>query len=110
MDKEISILKVLSEPIRLRLAALLAGQAEVCVCQLAAAVSEPEYKVSRHLGIMRAAELVEARREGTWMYYKLAGPGCPLQMHLCDFLARDFDDHPVITADREKLKQVGCGK
>lgn len=110
MDKEVSILKVLSEPTRLRLAALLAGQTEVCVCQLAAAVSEPEYKVSRHLGIMRSAGLVEARREGTWMHYKLAEPTCPFQTHLWSFLAGGFDDHPMITADREKLKQVGCGK
>lgn len=110
MDIEVNILRVLSEPIRLRLATLLASEGEVCVCRLAEALKEPQYKVSRHLGIMRSAGLVEARREGTWMYYKLAEPSCPLQSHLCDFLARGFDDHPMITSDREKLKQVGCGK
>ncbi len=110
LDKEAALLKVLSEPIRLRLAALLAGGAEVCVCQLAAAVDEPEYKVSRHLGVMRAAGLVSARREGTWMYYQLADPGCALQAHLYAFLAKDFERHPAIEADRRKLKEVGCGK
>lgn len=110
MDIEASILKVLSEPIRLRLAVLLAVEGEVCVCRLAAAVDAPEYKVSRHLGIMRAAGLVEVRRKGTWMYYKLAKPVCGLQSHLYDFLSRGFDEHSMIKADRKLLKQAGCGK
>jgi len=108
MDKETKILKVLSESNRLRLAILLAREGEVCVCQLAAAVDEPEYKVSRHLGIMRAAGLVTARREGTWMYYTLAEPSCPLQSHLIVFLKTGFNSHPTVKADRKLLKQVKC--
>ena len=110
MDKEADILKVLGEPNRLRLAILLAAEGEVCVCRLAEALDAPEYKVSRHLGVMRAAGLVEARREGTWMHYKLAEPNCPLQRHLMTFLAGGFNNHPTIKADRKTLKQVGCGK
>jgi ArsR family transcriptional regulator len=110
MDTEISILRVLSESIRLRLATLLAMEGEVCVCRLAAAVGEPQYKVSRHLGIMRAAGLVEARREGTWMYYQLAKPVCALQRHLFIFLADGFEDNPVIASDRERLRLTDLGK
>ncbi|MBN2513075.1 MAG: metalloregulator ArsR/SmtB family transcription factor [Sedimentisphaerales bacterium] len=110
MDKEVELLKVLSEPIRLRLAVLLAVEGEVCVCQLSAALQEPEYKVSRHLGLMRAAGLVEARRDGTWMYYQLAKPACALQSHLCEFFQHGFDRHPMIKADRKQLKRAGCGK
>lgn len=108
MDKETTILKVLGEPNRLRLAVLLAAEGQLCVCQLAAAVDEPEYKVSRHLGIMRAAGLVTARREGTWMYYTLAEPGCPLQSHLIAFLKTGFNSHPTVQSDRKLLKQIKC--
>lgn len=104
------LLKVLGEPNRLRLATLLAAEGEVCVCRLASAMDEPEYKVSRHLGVMRSAGLVEARREGTWMYYKLAEPSCALQSQLISFLACGFDNHPTIKADRKHLKLVGCEK
>ena len=110
MDKEATVLKILGEPIRLRLAILLAIEGEVCVCRLAAAMDEPEYKVSRHLGLMRSSGLVEARREGTWMYYKLAQSSCALQSHLVAFLGQGFGDHPTIKADRDHLKRVGCGK
>ena len=110
MDKETKILRALGEPNRLRLATLLAAEGEVCVCRLASAMDEPEYKVSRHLGVMRSVGFVEARREGTWMYYKLAEPSCALQSHLISFLAKGFDSHPIIKADREHLKLVGCGK
>ena len=110
MDTEALVLKTLGEPIRLRLAILLAAEDEVCVCRLASATEEPEYKVSRHLGVMRSAGLVEARRQGTWMYYKLAEPNCDLTRHLVAFLAQGFDDHPAIKADREHLRRVGCGE
>ena len=72
MQKEASLFKVLAEPLRLRLAVLLASQGEVCVCHLAQALNEPDFKISKHLGVMRAAGMVEVRRQGTWMYYKMA--------------------------------------
>lgn len=110
MDKEISVLKVVSDPIRLRLAALLAVEGELCVCHLVSAVGRPQYAVSRQLGMMRAAGLVEARRQGTWMYYKLAEPSCPLQRCLVDFLAGEFADNPAVRADRQRLNETGCRK
>jgi ArsR family transcriptional regulator len=56
---------------RLRLALLLAAKGELCVCALARGVDAPLYRVSRHLSRLRSAGLVEARREGTWMHYRL---------------------------------------
>ena len=74
MQNEAALFKVLSDQTRLRMAVLLASHGETCVCRLAEALDEPDYKVSRHLGIMRSSGMVEARREGTWMYYKLVEP------------------------------------
>ena len=108
MDKEAAIMKVLSEPIRLRLAVLLAMEGEVCVCRLAAAMGEPEDKVSRHLGLMRSAGLGQARRGGTWMYYQLARPKGAFQLHVITLLKTDFDGHPAVKADRKRLKQADC--
>ena len=31
----------------------------------------PQYQVSRQLGVLRSAGLVEGERQGTWVYYKL---------------------------------------
>ena len=62
--------KAASEPVRLRILAMLA-HGELCVCHLHDALDAPQPLVSRHLGILRAAGLVRARREGSWMHYAL---------------------------------------
>ena len=65
--------KALGDPVRLRLFALLAGGRELCVCHLTAALALPQSTVSRHLGVLRYAGLVDTRREGKWIYYRVSG-------------------------------------
>lgn len=74
MNDESMVFKALSDPLRLRLMALLVGGDEICVCRLAEAVEEPQFKVSKHLALLKAADLVFARRQGTWMYYQCVKP------------------------------------
>ncbi|HTL52217.1 MAG TPA: metalloregulator ArsR/SmtB family transcription factor, partial [Planctomycetota bacterium] len=88
------LFKALGEPTRLRLAALLATQGELCVCQLAAALHEPDFKISRHLTILRNAGLVTTRRHGTWIYYRFAPAAEPFQKSLQALLRRSFADTP----------------
>ena len=63
--------KCLGDDIRLSLICLLHGQGEVCVCDLVDAMQAPQSTVSRHLAQLRQCELVVARRQGTWMHYRL---------------------------------------
>lgn len=63
--------KALSDETRLRIVGLL-GEGELCVCHIEAALELSQPMVSRHLATLRAAGIVEARREGTWMHYRLA--------------------------------------
>lgn len=108
MKEEAELFKILGDPTRLRLAVLLAAQGETCVCELALALDEPDYKISRHLAVMRSARLVEARREGTWMYYRLSEPKNSFERHLNDFLKTSLADHPVIKSDRERISRSTC--
>lgn len=64
------VYKAASEPIRLRILALLA-HGELCVCHVQAALDVPQPTVSRHLAILRQAALVRARRDGSWVHYTL---------------------------------------
>jgi ArsR family transcriptional regulator len=67
---------VLSDASRRHILALLAAEGELCVCELVAALDDIQPKVSRHLAILREAGWVAARREGAWMFYRLAAlPG-----------------------------------
>jgi ArsR family transcriptional regulator, arsenate/arsenite/antimonite-responsive transcriptional repressor len=61
----------LADPTRLRILSLL-GDGEICVCHIHASLDVPQPTASRHLAYLRKAGLVEARRTGIWMHYKLA--------------------------------------
>ncbi|MBN1809719.1 MAG: metalloregulator ArsR/SmtB family transcription factor [Planctomycetes bacterium] len=108
MEVEASLFKVLADPTRLRLAVLLALRGETCVCILARALREPDFKVSRHLGIMRSAGMVEARREGTWMHYRLSLPRHRLEKCLQECFRNCLADHKTVRADTKRLQKATC--
>jgi ArsR family transcriptional regulator, arsenate/arsenite/antimonite-responsive transcriptional repressor len=63
--------RALADRTRLRILALLV-EGEVCVCDIHDTLRLPQPTASRHLAYLRRAGLVEARREGTWMHYRMA--------------------------------------
>jgi len=73
MQTLVSSFKALGDPVRLRLFSLLGQYDELCVCHLVDALSLPQSTISRHLSVLRHANLVKAHREGKWMYYQLHG-------------------------------------
>lgn len=66
-----AVFKALSEPIRVQLVLMLTGE-ERNVMQLVDALGQPQSTVSRHLALLRAADLVKTRREGTSVHYRVA--------------------------------------
>jgi ArsR family transcriptional regulator, arsenate/arsenite/antimonite-responsive transcriptional repressor len=67
-----SLFNILSDPTRLRALMLIQSAGEVCVCELTSALNESQPKISRHLALLREAGIVESRRDGTWMHYRLS--------------------------------------
>ena len=61
--------KALGDPVRLRLAALIASQVEVCVCDLQTHFTLSGPTISHHLKVLREAGLIGGERRGTWVYY-----------------------------------------
>jgi ArsR family transcriptional regulator len=108
MEAEANVFKILSDPTRLRMAVLFALEGEICVCRLAQALQAPDSRISRHLGIMRAAGLVQARRKGTWIYYRLSSARNGLERCLWQCLRKQFAQHPEAQADRQRLSMVSC--
>ena len=101
------LFKTLADPTRLRLLNLLAS-GETCVCELTDTLRVAQPKVSRHLAHLKRAGLVEARREGRWMYYRWAQHGDPLVRHvlagLREWMARDHR----MNGERRRRDQVCC--
>ena len=76
MEKLSELFKALSEPLRLRIVRYLLrnGRDAYYGEELAKALGIPPYRLSRHLKVLKASGLVTERREGRWVYYRLAKP------------------------------------
>lgn len=92
---------------RLRIVALL-SHGELCVCHLEKALGLIQPDVSRQLGVLRAAGIVEARREGAWMYYRLAPQEHDKVKAMLDHVVTTFGAEKTIRADHTKLRR-SCG-
>lgn len=97
--------RAFSDRTRLRILHLLRGRDELCVCDLVRVLRLPQAKVSRHLAYLRRARLVEARREGLWMYYRLTRPTGPFHQKMLECLACCFEDVPQLADDARRLGQ-----
>jgi ArsR family transcriptional regulator len=92
---------------RLRLLNLM-GDQELCVCYFVEILGQPQPKISRHLAYLRSAGLVSARREGTWMHYRIAIPEhAGAAAILRETLAWMKDDR-AMQKDRAKLTKACC--
>ncbi|SEA75528.1 transcriptional regulator, ArsR family [Desulfuromusa kysingii] len=108
MKKLAKNFKALSDETRLRIIALL-SYSELCVCDLMAVLQLPQSTVSRHLAYLKSVEMVDDRREGVWMYYRLMnesefGLGKLLPALLEQLSAVDKTQHDLISL-RSYLKQ-----
>ena len=99
--------RAFSDRTRLRLLHLLRA-GETCVCDLVTVLGVPQPKVSRHLAYLRNAGLVEGRKEGLWMYYKLASPRDRFHEKLLECLATCYGHVPELARDAERLACGGC--
>jgi ArsR family transcriptional regulator len=99
--------KALADGTRLRILALLAG-GEVCVCHIHESLGLPQSKVSRHLAYLRRAGLVNARKQGLWVYYTLADHAAPINLVLSS-VSHCLGHVQAIQRDRKRLEaKTGC--
>ncbi len=67
------VLTALADPLSARILCIVA-EYEVCVCYLVEVLHIVQPVVSRQLGTLRTAGLVESRRDGKWVHYRLREP------------------------------------
>src|SRR5512142_873749 len=91
----------LADRTRLRLLNLMAER-EVCVCYFVEILDAPQPTISRHLAYLRRTGLVQARRQGKWMYYRIVPPSnAPARRVLMDTLHWLSEDKDM-RKDRER--------
>lgn len=98
------IYRALADETRLRILALL-RDGEVCVCHLQGSLRLPQPTISRHLAYLRKSRLVEARRDGVWMHYKLAPAQSPVVQQVLESALHALTHAESTLKDSARLKQ-----
>jgi len=87
----------------MRVIAALLRHDELCVCQIVEMLRLATATVSRHMSILQNARLVQSRKDGRWVYYRLAEPFSePLRIWLLESLSGSQE----IKADQELLEMI----
>jgi ArsR family transcriptional regulator len=73
IDQIVYLLQAIGQPARLQIL-LAIGESETCVCHLEATFGWRQAYLSQHLMALRKAGLLEGRREGRFIHYRLSNP------------------------------------
>ncbi len=99
--------QALGDNTRLRLLNLM-GSKEMCVCYFVEILGQAQPKISRHLAYLRSAGIVAARREGTWIHYRIVPPphagAAKILRQTLEWLREDKG----MRADRSRLSKACC--
>lgn len=108
LDQMESLFKALADATRLRILGLLLS-GEVCVCDIHESLKIPQSKASRHLAYLRRTGLVETRREGLWIHYRLGTFGDPVLAAISDAVRHGLTHVDTVQRDGDRLrKRTGC--
>jgi ArsR family transcriptional regulator, arsenate/arsenite/antimonite-responsive transcriptional repressor len=102
------LFKAFADRTRLRILGLLLT-GEVCVCDIHESLDIPQPKASRHLAYLRRMGLVESRREGLWMHYRLGKLPDPVLAAVVDAVGHALTHMGTLRRDATRLrKRTGC--
>lgn len=99
----VRVYRALADETRLRILALL-RDGEVCVCHIHGGLKLPQPTISRHLAYLRRSGLVQARRDGVWMHYRLATPASPVVRHVLDAALHTLTHAATTASDAARLR------
>jgi ArsR family transcriptional regulator, arsenate/arsenite/antimonite-responsive transcriptional repressor len=106
MRNLMTVLKALADENRVRaLMALRAG--ELCVCQIVELLGLAPSTVSKHMAILKQARLVDSRKEGRWMFYRLAKHDTSIEAKkLAALVSSLLANTPQTLEDAKRLRQI----
>ena len=106
MFEFLNITKALAEENRVRILLVLEGQ-ELCVCQLIELLELAPSTVSKHMSVLRQARLVNGRKDGRWMYYRLADESASMVVtEALSWVKTSLAGNRRIIEDAKRLKEI----
>jgi ArsR family transcriptional regulator, arsenate/arsenite/antimonite-responsive transcriptional repressor len=98
--------KALADENRVRVLLFLRDR-ELCLCQIVEMLGLAPSTVSKHMAVLYQAGLVESRKDGRWMYYRLPGTGAsPVVRGALRWVTAALDADPQVAADSKHLSKV----
>ena len=106
MKDFLAVAKALSDPSRVRTLMFLRG-GELCVCQIIEMLGLAPSTVSKHMAVLHQAGLVESRKDGRWIFYRLPGEDADLRvLAALRWVQADLAADGQITEDARRLAAV----
>lgn len=102
-----NITRALSDENRVRILMALRGR-ELCVCQVTAFLDLSPSTTSKHLSVLKQARLIEGKKEGKWVYYRLSvsPESYPMAKETLEWVERSIRDSSVIQKDEARFRQI----
>ena len=102
----LAVTKALADENRVRMLLSLQGR-ELCLCQIIELFRLAPSTVSKHMGILHQARLVDRRKEGRWTYYRQAGRDAPAPARAAIRWVRQAGaDDSKVRRDAERLEAI----
>lgn len=106
MRQVVRTTKALADENRIRIIGALSGH-ELCVCQLIELLCLAPSTVSKHLSILKNARLIDSRKQGRWMYYRLADQRVSrANAEAIDWILRSISETDRFLQDGQRLEEI----
>jgi DNA-binding transcriptional ArsR family regulator len=100
------ITKALADENRIRVLLALRG-GELCACQITELFGLAASTMSKHLSILYQAGLVDSRKDGRWIYFRLPDGKAPSTVKTAiDWISKAAEEQPRIQEDAKLLKKI----
>ncbi len=107
LKKTCDLLKSIANPVRAQIL-LAIGDGEACVCHLEALLGLRQAAISQQLMILRRKKIIKSRREGKYVFYRLAKPKV-LEIIRAAGAVVDVSTNSLIMPNPSKCECPHCG-
>ena len=111
LNRIAEVLKAMADPTRLKILHCIHNQ-ERCVSDILEVVGGSQANVSKHLSVLKRAGLVDCRRNGLNVYYRIIDEGVfSICSSVCDSLELRLDrEHQTIIEGRQQMQEAEAKK
>lgn len=100
-----TVARALTDENRVRILMALRDR-EMCVCQVTGFLDLSPSTTSKHLSILKQARLIESRKKGKWVYYRLADGKNPIVQGALAWVVAGIGDSPVVREDARRIEDI----